>query len=82
MTKMVRYMPIFEYQCVKCTKKFETLVMSTDERVQCPECGSEDLKKQLSLFGFKPAGSKFVSSSTSSGQGCTTCSTKTCSSCH
>ncbi|MFH1861044.1 MAG: zinc ribbon domain-containing protein [bacterium] len=75
-------MPIFEYQCLKCTKNFETLVRSINEMVQCPECGSEDLKKQLSLFGFKPSGSGFVSSSASSGQGCTTCSTKTCGSCH
>ncbi|OIP40297.1 FmdB family transcriptional regulator [Candidatus Desantisbacteria bacterium CG2_30_40_21] len=74
-------MPIFEYQCQKCTKKFETLVMSKNEVVQCPECGSGELKKLLSLFGFKPAGSRFVSSSTSSG-GCTSCSTKACSSCH
>lgn len=42
-------MPIFEYKCLKCKKKFEKLILK-DEKVECPECGSEDVKKLISSF--------------------------------
>jgi putative FmdB family regulatory protein len=43
-------MPIFEFICKKCNKKFETLVFSNDEKVECPACKSEEIIKQLSSF--------------------------------
>lgn len=33
-------MPIFEYECQKCGKKFEELVRSHEEEVRCPKCGA------------------------------------------
>ena len=41
-------MPIYEYICGECAHPFEALV-STDRRPECPECGSENLNKQLSV---------------------------------
>ncbi len=41
-------MPIFEYHCSGCGLDFERLVRS-DERVECPECGSPKVRKQLSV---------------------------------
>jgi putative FmdB family regulatory protein len=46
-------MPIFEYVCQNCGTKFEKLVLSSRRTtsLQCPQCGAEDVKKALSVFG-------------------------------
>ena len=44
-------MPIFEYLCKSCGKSFEKLVpKATDKVYPCPECGSEETEKKLSVF--------------------------------
>lgn len=45
-------MPIYEYTCQSCNKKFEQLVrsMSSDEKCKCPECGSPKTARNLSVF--------------------------------
>ena len=43
-------MPVFEYVCKCCDNKFETLVMSSQEEINCNDCGSEDIEKQFSSF--------------------------------
>ena len=48
-------MPIFEYSCDKCGHFFEELVRS-DTKVQCPECGSAKVKRQLSSFAASVGG--------------------------
>lgn len=40
-------MPLFNYECENCGKKFEEFVMSSSEKVSCPNCKSEKVKKQL-----------------------------------
>lgn len=47
-------MPIYEYKCQECEEQFEKLVRGkADElEVECPKCGSHEVKKALSLFGF------------------------------
>ncbi|MDD2850805.1 MAG: zinc ribbon domain-containing protein [Desulfuromonadaceae bacterium] len=53
-------MPIYEYSCMKCGNRFEKLLKSADvesESVECPSCGSAEVKKELSTFssgGAKP----------------------------
>ncbi len=42
-------MPIFEYKCSACGGDFELLVHS-DTKIACPECGSAQIGKKLSLF--------------------------------
>ena len=42
-------MPIFEYRCGGCGLDFERLVRSANERVECPECRSVKVRKQLSV---------------------------------
>ncbi len=32
-------MPILQYHCPRCGKKFEELVKSHEEEVLCPDCG-------------------------------------------
>jgi putative FmdB family regulatory protein len=44
-------MPIFEYQCLKCGYHFETVPQpGTTRETTCPECGSDEVKKELSAF--------------------------------
>ena len=46
-------MPIYEYQCRACARRFELRQSFSDEPVRiCPHCGVEDVRKLLS----KPAG--------------------------
>lgn len=33
-------MPILQYKCPSCGKKFEELVKKFDEKVVCPTCGT------------------------------------------
>jgi putative FmdB family regulatory protein len=42
-------MPIFEYICVKCNHRFETIV-NGNSKPECPSCKSQKLEKQLSVF--------------------------------
>ncbi len=46
-------MPIYEYRCKACGKKFEKLVrLSTKlEDIECPSCGQHKAEKAVSLFG-------------------------------
>ncbi|MDA8171212.1 MAG: zinc ribbon domain-containing protein [Nitrospiraceae bacterium] len=72
-------MPIYEYKCSKCSEEFEKLVFS-QSRVNCPKCGSEEVKKKLSTFGMSGMGKPSAGGGQSSG--CGSCSSSSCSSCH
>ncbi len=67
-------MPLYEYKCQRCGKEFEKLVFNREERIACPECNSEDVKKKFSVFG--------MSGVENSGSSCSGCSGSTCSTCH
>lgn len=45
-------MPIYEYTCKKCLSNFDKLVrsMSEAEKVPCPQCGSTQTARALSVF--------------------------------
>jgi putative FmdB family regulatory protein len=61
-------MPIYEYVCAECERRFEKYVRAWGEAVRCPGCESEDVQKQISSFAF--AGPAGASSSGSGGCGC------------
>lgn len=42
-------MPIYEYRCKQCDRRFETLIQGK-RRPRCPGCGGRKLEKQLSVF--------------------------------
>ncbi len=67
-------MPLFEYRCEDCSKKFEILHKSsvTEKDIMCPSCGSVHNKKLLSAFSATG-----VSSASDSFGGCAdgSCST-------
>lgn len=47
-------MPIYEYRCDDCGRDFEALLRSTTVPA-CPDCGSAQLTKQLSVFATATA---------------------------
>ena len=48
-------MPIYEYSCDDCGKKFEQLVRRTEEAdaLRCPSCGRDHLTTQYSTFAAR-----------------------------
>ncbi len=41
-------MPLYDYRCSDCNKTFELLIKLSESPV-CPQCGSQNLDKQVSL---------------------------------
>jgi putative FmdB family regulatory protein len=70
-------MPIFEFECTTCSQPFEELVRSANaiEDVSCPTCGSPEIKKKISTFASKVAGSSSFSLGASPVASCNTGST-------
>ena len=69
-------MPLYEYQCKKCSTVYEALIRrSEDEAAECcPECGSKRKAKMFSVFGM--AGVE-----KGGGGSCGSCSGGSCGSC-
>ncbi len=57
-------MPLYEFYCPKCDRKFEELCSSMHNNMPCPSCG-KDAKKVISLFrtGGSSSGGGTASSS-------------------
>ncbi|MGQ9462958.1 MAG: FmdB family zinc ribbon protein [Candidatus Fervidibacter sp.] len=52
-------MPVYEFQCNRCGHEFEDLVSLRDleeGKVECPNCGSKDVRRKLSLFATRSTG--------------------------
>jgi putative FmdB family regulatory protein len=52
-------MPIFEYVCRECGRRFEKLVRG-GEQPECPACRGRKLEKQLSVFAAATKGGPAV----------------------
>ena len=50
-------MPLYEYACNTCRGHFEVLVRggAAESRPACPDCGSVEVRKLLSLVATRPA---------------------------
>jgi putative FmdB family regulatory protein len=71
-------MPIYEFKCNACQKRFESLVrLGKEAEVVCEFCGSREVRKLLSAFGIGGGSSRIKASS-----GCSSCAGGTCSTCH
>ena len=51
-------MPIFEYICQDCDKRFEVLTNGGSARPHCPACASRKLEQQYSAFAVGKAPGK------------------------
>ena len=51
-------MPMYDYQCASCGHQLEAIQKISDAPlVDCPACQAPELKKQLSMPGFRLSGS-------------------------
>ncbi len=51
-------MPIYEYQCESCKETHEALQKISDALLtECPNCGEQALKKQVTASAFRLSGS-------------------------
>jgi putative FmdB family regulatory protein len=52
-------MPIYEYKCDGCGKGYEQIrrMSEADSNLQCPDCQSSKVKRQLSSFAAHSGGS-------------------------
>ncbi|MDD2716368.1 MAG: zinc ribbon domain-containing protein [Candidatus Wallbacteria bacterium] len=66
-------MPIFVFTCQKCHHDFEELLgmVSGEQKIKCPKCGSEDTRKSPASF-----------TATKGKASCGTCGGGSCSHCH
>jgi putative FmdB family regulatory protein len=62
-------MPLFEYECLACAKRFEEFVLG-QARPRCPACDSGKLRKRLSVFAVGAGGAP---SRSESDAGCGRC---------
>jgi putative FmdB family regulatory protein len=48
-------MPLYEFQCIECDRSFEELVRTSTATadVKCPECGSDHVRRKVSLFASR-----------------------------
>ncbi|MBX9756259.1 MAG: zinc ribbon domain-containing protein [Pseudomonas sp.] len=51
-------MPIYDYQCTRCNHQLEAIQKFSDAPLlECPACKAPELKKLLSMPGFRLKGS-------------------------
>jgi len=64
-------MPVYEYQCSECGKKFEIRQSMGEDgsKLSCPNCSSSNLRRILSSF-FSQGSASDIS--------CPTCNSGTC----
>lgn len=76
-------MPLYEYQCIHCEKKFDMLrpFSKADAPAACPICHSEDTKRAISMFASFSKGSDGATKSVAGGGGCAGCASGHCGSC-
>ena len=65
-------MPIFEYLCKECGKKFEAIVYGS-AKAECPSCHGKKLEQQLSVFAVAAGGSKSTPALDSAPSPCGSC---------
>lgn len=64
-------MPIFEYLCTECGKKFEAIVYGS-AKAECPACHGKKLEQQLSVFAVAAPAGKRTGSAASAPSPCGT----------
>ncbi len=60
-------MPLYEFNCTSCNRSFEELVRSAEavNEVVCPQCGSRQVRRKISLFASKAVGGGFATGTAS-----------------
>jgi len=74
-------MPIYEYVCKDCGKRFEMLrsIKEADSPIACKSCQGYQTQRALSVF-FAQSGSQIIAGNNNGG--CAGCTSGACSSCN
>ncbi len=67
-------MPLYEYLCRKCSRRFEALVMGR-AGASCPDCRSSDLEKLFSTFTVGTGGGRSTGAAEASPEAMSPCGT-------
>jgi putative FmdB family regulatory protein len=72
-------MPIYEYACLDCGERFETMrsMKDADAPISCRQCKSLRTLRRLSLFNASSGGRVVAGGNT----GCAGCSSSSCATC-
>lgn len=54
-------MPVYEYKCNACKKRFTKLVIKKDTVIKCSYCKSTDVEKLMSTFKTSSSGTSAAS---------------------
>jgi putative FmdB family regulatory protein len=65
-------MPLYEYRCRECEKRFEVFVLG-DAKPRCPSCESRGVDKLLSVFAVGSASPSKGAASESPAGSCGSC---------
>jgi putative FmdB family regulatory protein len=73
-------MPIYEYKCEGCGKHYEQIRRMTeaDSNLECPDCRSSSVKRQLSSFAAHSGGGPQPGAPTGGGCGMGACGSGRC----
>mgnify|MGYP001138509135 CR=1 FL=1 len=76
-------MPLYEYYCPHCDKKFDKLrpFSQADAPAPRPECGGEDTKRAISTFASFSKGSEGSTIAVGGGSSCAGCAAQSCAGC-
>jgi putative FmdB family regulatory protein len=71
-------MPLYEFLCRACGRRFEALVrLGKEDGVRCEACESPEVRKLVSAFGIGGGAGRLKESSGS----CSSCHSHSCSTC-
>jgi putative FmdB family regulatory protein len=71
-------MPLYEFECDACGRRFEELIrMNERRRPKCPKCKGANVHKRFSTFAMSGA-----AASGGNGGGCASCGGGNCATCH
>ena len=71
-------MPIYEYVCDDCQTRYERIVMSAGQQIECPKCASKRHTLQLSVFSAGKSANGNSTESVSSASGGCACTPHSC----
>jgi putative FmdB family regulatory protein len=74
-------MPIYEYVCDDCETRYERIVMSASQKIECPKCASKSHTLQLSVFSAGKSGNGTSSGEASASAAACGCTPQSCG-CH
>jgi len=77
-------MPLYEYQCADCGQRFDLRrpFSRADDPATCPDCESDNGKRQISRVACFVKGSDGGSRSVAGGGGCAGCAGGNCAACN